>query len=82
MVKPQAPPPLPTPASEAKKRAREPAVADLGQQIGAGLRALFDGVVQEPVPEKFRRLLDELERKSSKDDGSAPRDAGTPGVSS
>jgi len=82
MVKPQAPQPLPTPPAEAKKRAREPAAGDLGRQIGAGLRALFDGVVREPVPDKFRRLLDELERKSSKEDGSAPPDDGTPGVSS
>jgi hypothetical protein len=24
---------------------------------------MFNGVLTEPVPEKFRRLLDELERK-------------------
>lgn len=82
MVKPPAQPPVQSPPSEAKDLTREPAAADLGRQIGARLRAMFDGVVTEPVPEKFRRLLDELERTSSKEDSSAPRDAGTPRVPS
>jgi hypothetical protein len=37
---------------------------DLGNQIGHKLRAMFEDVVAEPVPEKFRALLDELERRS------------------
>jgi hypothetical protein len=37
---------------------------ELGNQIGHKLRAMFDGVLAEPVPEKFRALLDELERRS------------------
>jgi hypothetical protein len=40
--------------------------AELSEQIGRELRALFDEVVAEPVPEKFRQLLEELDRKTSK----------------
>jgi hypothetical protein len=67
MVKPPQQKPAESPPSEAKDRARDPAAADLGRQIGAKLREMFNGVVTEPVPEKFRRLLEKLERKSSKD---------------
>lgn len=38
----------------------------VAEGIGHKLRAMFDDVVAEPVPEKFRTLLEELERKSSK----------------
>jgi hypothetical protein len=67
MVKPRAPQPFPTPSCETKKRTKAPTAADVGQQIGEKLRSMFDAVLTEPVPEKFRRLLDELERKSSRD---------------
>jgi hypothetical protein len=40
--------------------------AGLGTEIGRELRALYDRVVAEPVPDKLRQLLDELERKSGK----------------
>ncbi len=40
--------------------------SELGAEIGRELRALFDSVVAEPVPDAFRQLLDELERKSGK----------------
>jgi hypothetical protein len=63
MVKPPEQQPPRNPPSEAKDRADEPAAADLSRQIGAKLREMFNGVLTEPVPEKFRRLLDELERK-------------------
>ena len=64
MVKPHAQQPSPTPPDAAKKRASDPAAADLGRQIGEKLRTMFDDVLTEPVPEKFRALLEELERKS------------------
>jgi hypothetical protein len=64
MVKPRAQQPCPTSPSATKKRASDPAAADLGQQIGEKLRTMFDDVLTEPVPEKFRTLLEELERKS------------------
>ena len=43
-----------------------PAASRIGDHIGKELRAMFDDVVSEPVPEKFQNLLDELERKQSK----------------
>jgi hypothetical protein len=43
-----------------------PRFATVNEHIGRELRALFDGVVAEPVPEKFRQLLEQLERKRAK----------------
>jgi anti-sigma factor NepR-like protein len=40
--------------------------AQLGERIGQKLKSMFDDLVAEPVPEKFQRLLEELERKSGK----------------
>jgi hypothetical protein len=37
---------------------------DLQAHIGRQLRAVYDEVVEEGVPERFSRLLDELERKT------------------
>jgi CHASE1-domain containing sensor protein len=39
--------------------------ADLQAHIGRQLRAVYDEVASEPVPERFRKLLEELERKQS-----------------
>jgi hypothetical protein len=39
---------------------------DLQAHIGRQLRAVYDEVVNEPVPDKFVRLLEELERKQAK----------------
>ena len=36
---------------------------DLQVHIGRKLRAVYDEVANEAVPERFLRLLDELERK-------------------
>jgi hypothetical protein len=38
--------------------------ADLQAHIGRQLRAVYDEVVNEAVPERFLRLLEELERKN------------------
>ncbi len=35
----------------------------LQDQIGRQLRAAFEEVVNQPVPDRFRQLLEELERK-------------------
>jgi hypothetical protein len=45
-----------------------PGAADsaIQQHIGRGLRAIFEEVVAQPVPDKLRKLLDELARKQSK----------------
>jgi hypothetical protein len=40
--------------------------AAVRERIGHQLRALFEDVVAEPVPERFQTLLDELARKSRK----------------
>jgi hypothetical protein len=37
------------------------------EPIGRQLRAIFDEVTSQPVPDKFLKLLEELERKSTKD---------------
>lgn len=37
------------------------------EHIGRQLRGMFEDVVAQPVPERLRRLLDELERKQPKD---------------
>jgi hypothetical protein len=36
---------------------------DVQRLIGDHLRAVYDEVVKEPVPERFVKLLEELERK-------------------
>jgi hypothetical protein len=39
--------------------------ADLQAHIGRQLRAVYDEVVNEAVPDRFLRLLEELERKKT-----------------
>ena len=71
-------PAAPAPASEMSRggaagqgRAREAAEAPapaapppaVEQLISRQLRAIYDEVVNEPVPDRFVRLLEELERK-------------------
>jgi hypothetical protein len=40
--------------------------AEVSEQIGSKLKSMFEDLVAEPVPEKFRELLEKLERKSDK----------------
>lgn len=40
--------------------------SEIGDAIGRRLKTLFDDIAAEPVPDKLRELLDELERKSRK----------------
>lgn len=54
------PPKRPSKANKADK------AAQINEHIGRELRAMFDDVVAEPVPEKFQRLLEELEKNQSK----------------
>jgi hypothetical protein len=51
----------PDPSTDSDKAAM------LSEHIGRELRSMFDGVVAEPVPDRFRELLDALEKKQSKD---------------
>lgn len=59
----QVPPKRPhaTKVSDKAKKAE-----DLTAHIGRELRVMFDDVVSEPVPERFQKLLDELEQKKQK----------------
>jgi hypothetical protein len=38
---------------------------ELQAHIGRQLRAVYDEVAQQPVPERFLKLLEELERKQA-----------------
>ena len=40
------------------------------EHVGRHLKALFDDVTSQPIPDKFVKLLEELERKQA----SAPKD--------
>jgi anti-sigma factor NepR-like protein len=53
--------PIATPENAASSESSE-----LGDAVGRGLKSLFDSVAAEPVPDKLRQLIEELERKSSK----------------
>ncbi len=39
--------------------------AELQAHIGRQLRAVYDEVAREPVPDRFLKLLEELERKQA-----------------
>ena len=39
---------------------------DVQRFIGDQLRAVYDEVLKEPVPDRFVKLLEELERKAAK----------------
>jgi hypothetical protein len=42
---------------------------DLQGHIGRQLRAVYEEVVREPVPDRFLKLLEELDRKKKSDRG-------------
>ena len=52
----------------AGQRDKQPRDGDfvLHEHIGSQLKQMYDEVVEEPVPDKLRALLDELERKQGK----------------
>jgi hypothetical protein len=39
--------------------------AQLQAHLGRNLKAVYDALVEEPVPDRFLKLLDELERKET-----------------
>jgi hypothetical protein len=43
----------------------EPFGSDVQSHIGRQLRAMYDGVVAQPVPDRFLELLDQLEQRSA-----------------
>jgi len=44
----------------------EPFDSDVQSHIGRQLRAIYDGVVAQPVPDRFLELLNELEQRSGR----------------
>jgi hypothetical protein len=55
-------------ADPPKKHNRsEPNTSDVSDAIKRRLKDLFDKVATEPVPDKHRKLLEELEQKSGKE---------------
>jgi hypothetical protein len=58
------------PGEEGPAAAPEPdapmAAFPMHEFIGRQLKAKFDEIVTEPVPDRFRELLDQLERKPPK----------------
>lgn len=68
MTKPKSPQEkAPKGPAKAGASAASDKAAQLSEHIGRELRSLFDGVVAEPVPDRFRELLEALEKKQSKD---------------
>jgi hypothetical protein len=47
-------------------------ILDSGSQkrIGDQLRAMYDELMQQPVPDRFKDLLDQLDKGPSKNEGS------------
>lgn len=62
MTEPESDPPCGT--QEGVGKAEKP--EQLHEHIGRKLRTMFDDVVAEPIPDKFRELLEDLERKKPK----------------
>jgi hypothetical protein len=54
-----------TPGRKPKTR-KDDSAAVIHEHIGRELRVMFDDVVAEPIPDKFRALLEELERSKPK----------------
>ncbi|MBX9590002.1 MAG: hypothetical protein K2X43_11905 [Hyphomonadaceae bacterium] len=59
--------PAPQVPAPAKKPGNSDKATLVSEHIGRELRAMFDDVVAEPVPERFQKLLEELEEKQPKD---------------
>ena len=56
----KAPPMTPNPDADGKSGSVDPR---LQAHIGRRLRLLYDQMVSEPVPDRFKALLDELENR-------------------
>jgi Anti-sigma factor NepR len=46
--------------------AQSPIDKDIRNHLGRKLKASYDELVRQPVPDKFRQLLEELERQEKK----------------
>lgn len=49
----------------AQPSGQDPLASDPQSRWGIGIRALYDAVIQEPLPIDFQRLVEELAKKSS-----------------
>jgi hypothetical protein len=63
-----------TPAAADKPESAQPAAGagpsfPLHEHIGRQLKALFDDVAEQPVPDKFQKLIEELEQKERDSSG-------------
>ena len=53
------------------KLATDPKLDSSSQKrIGDQLRAMYDELMQQPVPDRFRELLDKLDKKNGSKEGS------------
>nr|WP_310522988.1 NepR family anti-sigma factor [Polymorphobacter sp.] len=55
-------------SSNGPKATPSPSTA-VGDPVTAGLQRLFASIADEPIPEDFLRLLDEIEARAANDDG-------------
>lgn len=55
----------------------DPSPAPIGDPVTAGLQQLFASIADEPIPEDFLRLLDEIEARAANDDGTDVDGKGT-----
>ena len=65
--KPGSPGPMLTEVNQRKNRGR--LGRDVQSKIGQQLRAMYDGVVNEGVPDRFNEMLRQLDEQKKKDEG-------------
>jgi hypothetical protein len=58
--------PATPPVPPERGKIENPKGSEISEQIGRRLRAMFEDVVGEPVPERFRELLEQLGSRSAK----------------
>lgn len=68
---------MPTPSPGPEKRSGVAIEAKLQAHIGRQLRLLYDQVVLEPVPDRFRLLLDRLEAQETAQEIGQETEAGS-----
>lgn len=61
------------------KPATRPLSPDLQAHIGVRLKAYYDSVLSEPIPDRFAQLLDQLDAASEKDGADKARTGASDG---
>ena len=59
----------PGPVSGTGQKRNLPLDTQIQAHIGRRLMAVYDDILQQPVPDRFRLLLDQLDQKTRKRDG-------------